>query len=117
MEYGESTGAFYNYRNEIKNAVDQLQIQQNTKILYDWELVIDDSVLTHQIFKFNPPIPALKDGKIEIKTQPLEYLTQTEDKKGYASKSVAIFTPQDLVIDSISLPSDIKYMYTLAPTI
>ena len=52
MEYGESTGAFYNYRNEIKNAVDQLQIQQNTQILYDWKLVIDDSVLAHKTFKF-----------------------------------------------------------------
>ena len=78
MEYGESTGAFGNFRNEFKNAVDQLQIKQNTQILYDWKLVIDDSVLAHKTFKFNPPIPALKDGKIEIKSQPLEYLTQKE---------------------------------------
>ena len=28
----------------------------------------------------NPPIPALKDGKIEIKSQALEYLTEKEDK-------------------------------------
>ena len=75
MEYGESTGAFYyKFQNLIYNGgADQMQFQQNTKMLYDWKLVIDDSVLTSKIFKFNPPIPALKDGKIEIKSQLLEY--------------------------------------------